>query len=102
MTSSIHMLRAERLHEYLLALPGDDLPAMRVIGEALNFPPAQGAYMVCEAFERLAVDGRVQERHGSRAQNRGHRIIRLRNGRVLKTAGCPLTLDDSLANGRTK
>lgn len=88
-TSSPLAPKQAELLEYLHALPIDaELPAMRDIGKALGCD----AYEISGAFVGLAARGRLTTRHGTRSHHRGHRIVRLRDGRVLKTRGCPLEM----------
>lgn len=90
---SLQAIRVEKLHSYLLAVPlGGELPSAKAIADQLHFPIAAGAYHVCEAFDVLAVQRRIVQRHGTRSEARGHRIVRLANGRVLRTRNCPLEL----------
>jgi hypothetical protein len=90
---SLSALRASRLHQYLMSLPdGGVLPPMKDIAEVLSFNPSNGAYLVCCAFDMLESAGHLRQAHGTVSKDRGHRIVRMSNGRVLKTYGCPLVI----------
>lgn len=91
--STLGPLRAEKLMLFLLAQPEDrPLPSMKEIAVALGFPRSAGSWAVCGAFDYLRYHKRIVTVSGKRAQYRGHRIVRLPDGRVLKTAGCQVEL----------
>jgi hypothetical protein len=91
--TSLRQLRAADLHSYLLALPdGAVLPRMKDIGITLNFGRSAGTYHVCRAFETLQAGKHLEQAHGTLSTARGHRVVRLKDGRLLHTADCPLVL----------
>jgi hypothetical protein len=84
--------RADTLYIWLAARPTDELPKYNAILRSLPCMSTPGALF--QAFHRLAVQGRINQRHGSAGVAKGHRIVLMvASGKILKTAGCPLTLD---------
>jgi ribosomal protein S25 len=84
--------RADTLHAWLTARPTDELPKYTAILKSLPCMTAPGALF--QAFHRLMVQGGIEQRHGTRGIAKGHRVVLIvATGKILKTAGCPLTLD---------
>lgn len=84
--------RADTLYAWLTARPTDELPKYTAILKSLPCMTAPGALF--QAFHRLMVQGRIEQRHGTRGIAKGHRIVLIvATGKILKTAGCRLTLD---------
>jgi hypothetical protein len=88
----VTVLSADRLYTFLADLPAQAvLPRAAEIAELLGIG-TNGAYHVAQAFDTLEAARRIETVHGTRSVARGHRIVRLPNGRTFATEGCPLAL----------
>ena len=86
-------LRRDRLMKLLIEWPKDKpLARMADLGRMIGASPAALAYIVCGDLDTLATQRRLQTASGTWSVNRGHRIVRLPSGRVLKTEPCALVL----------
>ena len=75
------------LMDWLLAPGGASLPRLSEIGDLCR--PKTDGYGIHTCLRMLRRSGRITWRSGMVAHNRGHQAIRLKNGKVLKTIGCP-------------
>jgi hypothetical protein len=86
-------LRRERLMKLLTEWPADKpLAPMADLGRMIGASISALAYVACGDLDSLARQERIQTVSGTRSTHRGHRIVRLPDGRELRTAGCLLVL----------
>jgi hypothetical protein len=85
--------RADALYDWLISRNDDELPRCHTILALL--PCMADPSALHRAFRHLATQRRIEQRYGTRETSRGHRIVLIvATGAILKTAGCPLTVND--------